>query len=139
MTKGGAKKRSEEVCRLWLDGKDKKEIAEIVGCSPTSINHYLRLGGICRSRSIENAMPMIIKMRKQDKTLKEISDVTGFSVTTISEHLNKRGLGYNKYDLDFNEPVIDMSSLTYAERKPKIFRVEYDGKKYWDITELCGI
>ena len=139
MTKGGAKKRSEEVCRLWLDGKDKKEIAEIVGCSPTSINHYLRLGGICRSRSIENAMPMIIRMRKQDKTLKEISDVTGFSAKVISTALNKRGMGYRKYDLDFAEPVIDTSNLIYAERKPKIFRVEYDGKKYWDITELCGI
>ena len=84
-------------------------------------------------------MPMIIRMRKQDKTLKEISDVTGFSAKVISTALNKRGMGYRKYDLDFAEPVIDTSNLIYAERKPKVFRVEYEGKKYWDITELCGI
>lgn len=139
MTKGGAKKRAEEVCRLWLDGKDKKEIAEIVGCSPSSIGHYLRIGGVRRASKIENAMPMIIKMRKEDKTLQEISNATGFSVGTISSELNKRGMGYRVLDLDFFEQEIDTSNAKFAERKPKVFRVEYEGKKYWDITELCGI
>ena len=139
MTKGGAKKRAEEVCKLWLDGKSKEEIANEVGCSPSSINHYLRIGGVRRKNKVENALPMIMKMRKEDKTLQEISNATGFSVGTISSELNKRGMGYRVLDLDFFEQEIDISNATFAERKPKVFRVEYEGKKYWDITELCGI
>ena len=139
MTKGGAKKKAERVCALWLEGKNKHEIAKEVGCSPSSIGHYLRIGGVRRASKIENAMPMIIKMRKEDKTLKEISDATGYNIATISKELNKRGLGYREYDLDFSEPVYDTRNLFYAERKPKVFKVEYGGKCYWDVTELCGI
>lgn len=139
MIKGGAKKRAELVCALWLEGKNKNEIAKEVGCSPTSIGHYLRIGGVRRASKIENAMPMIIKMRKEEKSLKEISDATGYNIATISKELNKRGLGYREYDLDLSEPVYDTSNLYYAERKPKVFRVVYEGKSYWDVTELCGI
>ena len=131
--------KAKQVCELHLEGKTKEEIAEAAGCSPTSINHYLRIGGIRQARSIEHSMPMIIKLRKEDKKLKEIAEITGFSMKVISAALNKRGMGYKKHDLDFNEPVIDMNSLTYADRKPKVFEVEYDGKQYVDITELCGI
>lgn len=131
--------KSKKVCELYLEGKTKEEIAETVGCCISSINHYLRTGGIRQARSIEHSMPMIIKLRKEDKKLKEIAEITGFSVKVISAALNKRGLGYKKHDLDFNEPVIDPSILIYADRKPKTFKVEYDGKQYVDITELCGI
>ena len=131
--------KSQKVCELYLDGKTKKEIAEAVNCSINSIGHYLRLGGIRRQVHLENAMPMIIKMRKDNKTLKEISDATGFNMQTISKVLNKRGLGYKGYNLDYSEPEIDTENLIYAERKPQTHKVEYEGKKYLDVTELFGI
>lgn len=142
MTSGGAVKRAERVCELWLAGKSKEEIAEDVGCNVSSINYYLNKGGIFQRRSIENAIPMIIKLRQQDKTLKEISDATGFSKKVISRELNKRDLGYrmNHLKLDFKKPEEEKDpNLVYAERKPRIFRVEHEGKKYLDITEFYGI
>lgn len=85
--------RAEKVCELYREGKTKEEIAEAVGCSPTSINHYLNVGGITRVKKIESVLPMIFKLRQEGKTLKEISDATGFHQTTISSELNKRGMG----------------------------------------------
>ena len=133
----GKMERAKKVCELYLEGKTKEEIAEAVGCNPSSINHYLRSGGISRHRTIESAIPLILEMRNQDKPLKEICEATGFGVNAVSRVLNKRGMGYKKHNLDFSEP--DMSKLTFADRKPKTYRVEYDGKQYIDITELCGI
>lgn len=133
------KKLVETACRMYRAGMSKKEIAEEILCMESSVNHYLELGGIVQAKRIDSAIPTIIQMRKEGKGLSEISKATGFNKTTISIQLQKRGLGYHAHDLDVREPVIDLSTLTYAERKPKIYSVEYAGKKYWDITELCGI
>jgi hypothetical protein len=103
----------------------------------TKMNKMERSKNISKRRTIEPAIPLILEMRNQDKSMKEICAATGFGTTAVSRVLKKHGMGYKKYNLDFSEP--DISNLTYADRKPKTYRVEHDGKQYLDITELCGM
>lgn len=134
--KDRTKKIAETVCRLYRAGMSKKEIAEEVLCAESSINHYLRLGGVRQARNAMNDLPQIIEMYEQGFTVKEIGQKVGYEKTAIVNALNKAGYEVRK----LNEPdLLSINNIEYAERKPKVFRVEYDGKSYWDITELCGI
>ena len=131
------KKVVETVCRLYRAGMSKKEIAEEVLCAESSINHYLRLGGVKQARNAMNDLPQIIELYEQGFTVKEIGEKVGYEKTAIVNALNK--VGYEVLKLNDPDLLADSSKLEYAERKPKIFKVEYGGKRYWDVTELCGI
>ena len=126
----------ETVCRLYRAGMPKKEIAEEVMCAESSINNYLRLGGIRQARNAMNDLPQIIELYEQGFTVKEIGQQVGYEKTAIANALNKAGYDVRK----LNEPdLLTDSSLIFATRKPKTYKLVIDGKRYEDITELCGI
>lgn len=134
--KDRTKKVVETVCRLYRAGMPKKEIAEEVMCAESSINNYLRLGGIRQARNAMNDLPQIIALYEQGFTVKEIGQKVGYEKTAIVNALNKAGYDVRK----LNEPdLLADSSLIFATRKPKTYKLVIDGKRYEDITELCGI
>jgi predicted DNA-binding protein YlxM (UPF0122 family) len=135
--KDRTKKVVETVCRLYRAGMSKKEIAEEVLCAESSINHYLRLGGVRQARNAMNDLPQIIELYEQGFTVKEIGEKVGYEKTAIVNALNRAG--YQVRRLNDPDLLTESSNLLFVTRKPKTYKLVIDGKRYEDITELCGI
>lgn len=131
--------QQDKIClirELYEAGSSIEAIAEVVGNKPSTVNQLLSRSGLKRVRRMEDDVEKIIELRKNGCTLKEISDKTGYTLTGLSIFLRKIGLGKNNnVAMEVREPELIDDNTVYASSRPKIFRCEYYGKKYIDVTE----
>lgn len=146
------KERYEEIYKLYLSGKSKKEIAEDHHCAYSTIDRAMRVHGVTFSHgSFADHKDEILAMYKSGRTYQEIAEATGLNESTIS-----RNLRYMLFTKDKEE---HRQKRDKKERAPEVFRaaaereeeeivprvyakdwrqerhIVINGKKYTDITD----
>ncbi len=147
------KKKIEEICQLHRAGKTRKQIAEEMFCSMSTIDRALHMYGDIPTRdSFEDHREKIMEMYQSGETLKRIAKETGISITTINRHLLNMGLcrgkgwksgqgkrGYRKpiSHREQREHVEEQEILTplrYVDNRKRVEIVEIRGKIYQDVS-----
>lgn len=82
------KERYEEIYKLYLAGKSKKEIAEDHHYAYSTIDRAMREHGVTFSRdNFAEHKDEILAMYKSGRTYQEIAEATGLNESTISRNL----------------------------------------------------
>lgn len=146
-------KKIKEICRLYREGKTRKQITEEMYCSMSTVDRALHLYGDIPARdSFEDHRVEIMERYQSGETLKRISEETGISISTINRNLLAmgmcRGKGW-KSGKEQREPrkpmahrekrecVEDQEILTprrYADNTKRSTTVVIRGKVYQDVS-----
>ena len=143
----------EKICRLYKEGKTRKQIAEEMNYSVSAIDRALHLYGDIPVRdSFEDHREEIMKMYQEGETLKRISEKTGISVSTINRHLlnmgMRRGSGWkpghekqaqrkpmsHREQRDCDEESEILTPRRYADNTKRSTTVVIRGKVYQDVS-----
>lgn len=137
-------KDKDKAIQMIRDGVPYREITEVTGYSQGYLYKMASDAGIVRHRiSIEDYREQIYYMLEQGKTAEEIGQALGYSRITINHYLNEKRKEEKRRKKqsgqeETEEIVFPEEQLGFVERKA--FRgpvVEYQGKKYQDVTEIC--
>lgn len=119
-------KKIKEICRLSREGKTRKQIAEEMYCSISTVDRALHLYGDIPVRdNFEDHREKIVEMYQAGETLKRIAEETGISVSTINRHLLNMGLYRGK--------GWKPGQAQWAQRKPVSHREQRERKEESEI------
>ena len=129
--------------QMFRDGVPYKEIAEATGYKVTSLHRYaqdIEERKEHQNTGVKSYKDLIIRWFEQGKTAEEIGELIGYSPVTVKNKYNewKREEKYRDEPEEIEEVAFPEKQLSFVERKtfrPPI--VEYAGKKWQDMTELC--
>lgn len=128
--------KMEIIKKMWSEGHSLEEIGQATGYAPGTVGVYLSDAHLRTPDRLENHLEEIADWWKNGETLGFISKKLGFSKAHIYSTISKYGLGRRTvFHGDYHEPELIDENTVYAKRRPKIFRCEYYGKKYIDVTE----
>lgn len=131
----------EDIVYLATKGKTPKEIALLTGFSITKVRNVLHTAKIRTKHTANDALPELITMRENGRSLAYMSEKTGLSQPTISNALARAGYRKNAGRVSnhyVNKEMINESQLIYADHTVKIKKVICQGKKYADITPIIA-
>ena len=141
-------KNKDQAIQMLRDNIPVGEIVEATGYSRGYLNQMTKLHGIVRKKiTIEDYREQILYMIEQGKTFSEIGQAIGYSGITVHNCINawksaeKRKAEpeeRNAEQEEVEEVAFPEKQLSFVERKtfrPPI--VEYEGKRWQDVTELC--
>lgn len=150
---GKTDKKTEEICRLSREGKSRKQIAEEMYCSMSTVDRALHLYGDIPVRdNFEDHKEEIMEMYQAGETLKMIAEKTGISVSTINRHLldmgMRRGSGWkpghekqaqrkpmnHREQRDCDEESEILTPRRYADNRRRSVTVVIHGKVYQDVS-----
>ena len=138
------KENKDLMMQMLRDGVPYKEIAEATGYKVTSLHRYaqdIEERKEHQNTGVKSYKDLIIRWFEQGKTAEEIGELIGYSPVTVKNKYNewKREEKYRDELEEIEEVAFPEKQLSFVERKtfrPPI--VEYVGKKWQDVTELCG-
>lgn len=141
----GTKEKYEEIYRLYLAGKSKKEISLESHCAYSTIDRALREHGATLSRgTFEEKKEEILEMYGSGMTYQEIAEETGLNQSTISRHLRymERGRASKRkkrqaeiHRETAEPPEEELEPKQYAKDWRQEREIVVNGKKYVDITD----
>ena len=137
------KESKDLMMQMLRDGVPYKEIAEATGYKVTSLHRYaqdIEERKEHQNTGVKSYKDLIIRWFEQGKTAEEIGELIGYSPVTVKNKYNewKREEKYRDELEEIEEVAFPEKQLSFVERKtfrPPI--VEYVGKKWQDVTELC--
>lgn len=137
------KENKDLMMQMLRDGVPYKEIAEATGYKVTSLHRYaqdIEERKEHQNTGVKSYKDLIIRWFEQGKTAEEIGELIGYSPVTVKNKYNewKREEKYRDELEEIEEVAFPEKQLSFVERKtfrPPI--VEYVGKKWHDVTELC--
>lgn len=137
------KENKDLMMQMLRDGVPYKEIAEATGYKVTSLHRYaqdIEERKEHQNTGVKSYKDLIIRWFEQGKTAEEIGELIGYSPVTVKNKYNewKRKEKYRDEPEEIEEVAFPEKQLSFVERKtfrPPI--VEYEGKKWQDVTELC--
>ena len=137
------KENKDLMMQMLRDGVPYKEIAEATGYKVTSLHRYaqdIEERKEHQSTGVKSYKDLIIRWFEQGKTAEEIGELIGYSPVTVKNKYNewKREEKFRDELEEIEEVAFPEKQLSFVERK--MFRcpiVEYEGKKWQDVTELC--
>lgn len=137
------KENKDLMMQMLRDGVPYKEIAEATGYKVTSLHRYaqdIEERKEHQNTGVKSYKDLIIRWFEQGKTAEEIGELIGYSPVTVKNKYNewKREEKYRDELEEIEEVAFPEKQLSFVERKtfrPPI--VEYVGKKWQDVTELC--
>lgn len=137
------KENKDLMMQMLRDGVPYKEIAEATGYKVTSLHRYaqdIEERKEHQNTGVKSYKDLIIRWFEQGKTAEEIGELIGYSPVTVKNKYNewKREEKYRDELEEIEEVAFPEKQLSFVERKtfrPPI--VEYEGKKWQDVTELC--
>ena len=82
----------EKICKMYLDGMKKKEIAKETGYSECYVDLLIRkMKGPTERRSMSDAdRDRIVKLRGEGKTIRGIACEIGFSMSAVQKYLKEQ-------------------------------------------------
>ena len=137
------KENKDLMMQMLRDGVPYKEIAEATGYKVTSLHRYaqdIEERKEHQNTGVKSYKDLIIRWFEQGKTAEEIGELIGYSPVTVKNKYNewKREEKCRDEPEEIEEVAFPEKQLSFVERKsfrPPI--VEYVGKKWQDVTELC--
>lgn len=143
----------KQILELRKQGKTHAEIARIVGTTRNISRNYCLVYGIgeikapFRMKTEEEKNTIRDMYLNQGMTPSEIAAKTGIARSTVVDNLIRQGVYDSKKSKgkkgDFSKPMpplkLDYDPIYYPERKITPKKVQINGKRYQDISEVYGL
>ena len=112
--------RVKEICRLYREGKTRKQISEEMYCAMSTVDRALHLYGDVPARdSFADHREEIMEMYQNGETLKRISEETGISIGTINRNLLAMGMRRGKGWKSGKEQRVSRKSMSHREQRDR--------------------
>lgn len=146
------KEKYEEIYKLYLAGKSKKEISIESHCAYSTIDRAMREHGVIFSReNFAKHKDEILAMYKSGRTYQEIAEATGLNESTISRNLryilfakdkeehrrrrDKKERAQEAFRAAAEQEEEEIVPRQYAKNWRRERQIVANGKVYTDITD----